>query len=273
MSILTQGIATLTDSEFEKISALIYQVAGIHMNASKKALVEGRLRKRLVSLKLKSYAEYFKIVQDETEIKERQFFIDLLTTNETWFFREEKHFDFLTKTLEQGDPQQNVAIWSAACSSGQEPYSLAMHMAELRSLQRPWTIFATDISTKILSEAKRGVYLKDKVKGLPDAYIKKYMLKGVRSQDGYISVTPEIRKKIEFRHYNLLESALPGTQFDFIFCRNVLIYFDVEHKVKVIKRLHQSLKPGGYLITGHSESLVGIYEKLHAVQPSVYQCH
>jgi len=264
-------VAALTEADFKKFTGLIYQYAGIHMNASKKALVEGRLRKRLVALKLGNYAEYYKIIKNDNLPNERQRFIDLLTTNETWFFREEKHFSFLDEKLAEMPPQQPVSIWSAACSSGQEPYSLAMQMTESRTLQRPWDILATDISTDILTTARKGIYFKEKIKGLSKQQIYKYMLKGVRTQADYLAIVPELKKKVEFRHFNLLESTLPTKKFDFIFCRNVLIYFDAEHKLKVIKRLAGCLKSGGYLMTGHAESLLGIYDELQVVKPSIYQ--
>jgi len=265
------AVAALNEAEFKKFTGLIYKYAGIHMNTSKKALVEGRLRKRLVALELDNYGDYYKIVRNDSHPNERQRFIDLLTTNETWFFREEKHFTFLKQRLNEMPPQQQLSIWSAACSSGQEPYSLAMLMEEVRTIQRPWDILATDISTDILRTARKGIYFKDKIKGLSKQHVFKYMLKGVRSQADYLAIVPELKKKIEFRHFNLLESTLPSKKFDFIFCRNVLIYFDAEHKFKVIKRLAECLKSGGYLMTGHAESLLGIYDELEVIHPSIYQ--
>jgi len=264
-------ITALNDADFKKFTGLIYNYAGIHMNASKKALVEGRLRKRLVALGLLHYADYYKIIKNDSQPNERQRFIDLLTTNETWFFREEKHFSFLNEKLADISGPQGVSIWSAACSSGQEPYSLAMLMADSQTLHRSWDILATDISTDILKTARKGVYFKEKIKGLSKQHVRQYMLKGVRTQEDYLAIVPELKKKVEFRHFNLLESALPTKKFDFIFCRNVLIYFDAEHKLKVIKRLAGCLRTGGYLMTGHAESLLGIYDELEVVQPSIYQ--
>ncbi len=266
-----QSHSPLNNAEFTKFTQLIFKYAGIHMNESKKALVEGRLRKRLVALKLSSYNDYFNIVKGDSNPVERQQFIDLLTTNETWFFREEKHFEFVTKILAKTDPQRPVSFWSSACSSGQEPYSIAMLMAEIRNLSRPWDILATDISKDILTKAKQGIYLNDRVKGLSQHRQRQFMLKGVRSRADYIAIAPELKKKIEFKPFNLMETPLPTKKFDFIFCRNVLIYFDMEHKIKVVKRLSECLKTGGYLFTGHSESLHGMIDHLKVVQPSVYQ--
>ncbi|MFK5983991.1 MAG: protein-glutamate O-methyltransferase CheR [Pseudomonadota bacterium] len=261
----------LSDHEFRKFAQLIFKLAGINMNQSKKALVEGRLRKRLVALELNNYNSYYQLINTGNNPREQQQFIDLLTTNETWFFREEKHFDFVAKVIEKSNPQQPISFWSSACSSGQEPYSIAMLLAEVRTLSRPWDILATDISTDILKKAKQGVYLKDRVKGLTIQRQKKYMLKGVRSQENYIAIVPELKEKIEFKAFNLMHSSLPTKKFDFIFCRNVLIYFDTEHKLKVVKRLASCLKTDGYLFTGHSESLHGLCDNLKVIQPSVYQ--
>ena len=262
---------TLSDKEFEKFSRLIFKYAGIHMNMTKKALVEGRLRKRLVANNLETYEDYYKIVKNENNAVEKQIFIDQLTTNETWFFREEKHFDFVQKQLSETNPSNPISLWSAACSSGQEPYSLAMLLAEERTLNRPWDILATDISTDILRKARKGVYLTHRIKGLSKYRMQQFMLKGVRSQSDYVAIAPELKKKIEFRQFNLISTALPTKKFDYIFCRNVLIYFDTVEKHQVVKRLSECLKMGGFLFTGHSESLHGVFEHLKVVQPSVYK--
>jgi chemotaxis protein methyltransferase CheR len=268
---MQQSHSALNDQEFTNFTQLIFKYAGIHMNQSKKALVEGRLRKRLVALELTSYDQYYQIVKSSNNPIERQQFIDLLTTNETWFFREEKHFEFVANIMAKSNPQRPVSFWSSACSSGQEPYSIAMLMAEIQSLSRPWDILATDISKDILTKAKQGIYLNDRVKGLSLQRQKKFMLKGVRTQSDYLAIVPELKKKIEFKPFNLMETPLPAKKFDFVFCRNVLIYFDMEHKIKVIKRLSDSLKTDGYLFTGHSESLHGLFDNLKVIQPSVYQ--
>jgi len=262
---------SLNDQEFKNFSQIIEQYAGIHMTEGKKALVEGRLRKRLVALNLQTYNEYYKIVRDDNNKVERQLFIDLLTTNETWFFREENHFNYLKKILHERNPQQVMNIWSAACSSGQEPYSIAMLMAEERELTRPWNILATDISNKILNTAKKGVYLKKNIKGLSKTRTRRFMLNGVRSMSEYLAIAPELKKRIEFQSYNLIKSPLPHVKYDVIFCRNVLIYFDKDTKRKVVERLSKALKTDDFLFTGHSESLHGVYDNLIVVNPSIYQ--
>jgi chemotaxis protein methyltransferase CheR len=262
---------SLNDKEFKNFTQLIFKYAGIHMDGRKKPLVEGRLRKRIIALNLNSYGDYYQIVKTDDDPVEKQQFIDLLTTNETWFFREEKHFDFVAKIMQERDPQKPVSFWSAACSSGQEPYSIAMLMAEVRSISRPWGILATDISRTILTKAKKGIYLKDRVKGLSQTRQRKFMLKGVRTQENYIAIVPEIKKKIDFKAFNLIDSPLPTKKMDIIFCRNVLIYFETEQKIHILKRLSSCLKSDGYLLMGHSESLHGICDDLTPVEPSIYR--
>ena len=263
----------LTDEVFDKFRALIFKKAGISMNDAKRALVAGRLRKRLVVLGLENYDDYYRYIirKDPSTAGEMQRFIDLLTTNETWFFREERHFEFLKSRLADMDRGQTLNVWSAASSSGEEPYSIAMTIAEQNGLNRPWNILGTDISSEILTKARKGIYLKSRIKGLPDVLKRRYMLKGVREYEDYLAVVPELKKKITFKPFNLISSPLPNVKFDFIFCRNVLIYFNQEHKQAVVRRLVGNLKPGGYFFPGHAESLHGFCDDLRTVEPSIYQ--
>ena len=263
----------LTDEVFNQFRTLIFKKSGIAMNDAKRALVAGRLRKRLVALNLSNYDEYYRYLKNEskTDTGETQRFIDLLTTNETWFFREERHFDFLRTKLGEMDRTKPLNIWSAACSSGEEPYSIGMTVAEKNGLNRPWNIVATDISSDILLKARKGIYLKARIKGLSNELIQRYMLKGVREYEDYLAVVPELKKKVNFKPYNLITSPLPTTKFDFIFCRNVLIYFNQEHKREVVRRLVGCLKTGGYFFPGHAESLHGFSDELRTVEPSIYQ--
>lgn len=263
----------LSDQDFEKLRQLIHRKAGISMSEAKRSLVAGRLRKRLVALNLDGYGDYIQYLKKDEQAGtgEMQQFIDLLTTNETWFFREEKHFEFLQKQLKNRPVSQTINIWSAASSSGEEGYSIAMTLAETMGLSSPWQILGTDISTEILATARKGIYMKSKIKGLSTPLKRKYMLNGVRTYEDYLAIVPELRKKMQFKHFNLLESPLPAIKFDFIFCRNVLIYFNQSDKQKVIHRLVSCLKTGGYFFPGHSESLHGLYDKLETIEPSVYQ--
>ncbi|MCW8929876.1 MAG: protein-glutamate O-methyltransferase CheR [Gammaproteobacteria bacterium] len=267
------AIFQLSDQEFNKLRQLIHKKAGISMSDAKRSLVAGRLRKRLVALDLSSYDEYITFLKKDEQAGtgEIQRFIDLLTTNETWFFREERHFEFLKNHIKALPISKEVKIWSAASSSGEEAYSIAMTLAEEMGLSSPWQIFGTDISSEILAKAKKGVYMKSKIRGLPPTLKKKYMLNGVRTYEDYLAIAPELKRKTQFKQFNLFDSPLPTVKFDFIFCRNVLIYFNQEDKQKVIHRLVSCLKTGGYFFPGHSESLHGLYDKLKTVEPSVYQ--
>ena len=263
----------LSDDEFDKLRRLIYKKAGISMSDGKRSLVAGRLRKRLVALGLNSYEAYYQYLKKEGDsgTGEMQRFIDQLTTNETWFFREEKHFEFLKKQLQHVPKASSVQIWSAASSSGEESYSIAMTLSESMGVASNWQILGTDISTEILAKARKGIYMKSKIRGLSDSLKRKYMLNGVRSYEDYVAVVPELRKKMRFQSFNLITSPLPTVKFDFIFCRNVLIYFDQATKKQVIQRLASCLKNGGYFFPGHSESLHGLYDEFKVVEPSIYQ--
>jgi chemotaxis protein methyltransferase CheR len=268
-----QTMFEISTEEFDNFRRLIHKKAGISMSDAKRSLVAGRLRKRLVALELNNYDEYYQFLKREGDsgTGEMQRFIDLLTTNETWFFREERHFEFLRKQLKTRPIAKPVHIWSAASSSGEETYSIAMTLADEMGLSSPWQVLGTDICTEILSRAKKGIYMKSKIKGLSQTNKRKYMMNGVRSYEDYLAVVPELRKKIKFQSFNLLSSPLPGIKFDVIFCRNVLIYFNQADKKKVIHRLVGCLKTGGYFFPGHSESLHGLYDELQTIEPSIYQ--
>lgn len=260
---------TLSDQEFRLFRDLMYKLAGISLSDAKKQLVAGRLARRLRQLELESYGDYFKRLQKDGG--EMQTAVDLLTTNETYFFREPKHFDFLRNHALPGlKGSGTVRVWSGACSSGEEPYTIAMVMAEVLG-GRPWEIVASDLSTRVLDKAKEGRYTMEDAEGIPRPLLAKYCLKGVGSQEGSFMMKPELRGRIKFRQVNL-NVALPDLgQFDVIFLRNVMIYFDLETKRQVIRRLLPLLRPGGYFMLSHSENLNGISDALKTVQPSIYR--
>lgn len=262
---------TITDAEFLQFQRLIYQIAGIALADSKKVLLIGRLSKRLRALGLSSFGEYYKLIASGQDMDERQRMIDLLTTNETYFFREKAHFDFLRNSvLSQHFPGEPFKVWSAACSTGEEVYTLAMVIADEWGIGGSWSILGSDISTQVLTVAQRAVYWLDRTRGLPIEYLKKYCLKGVRSQEGAFLIAPQLRRHTRFMHVNLNEPLPNIGPFDVIFLRNVMIYFDNETKRKVVARVVEKLKPGGYLIVGHSESLNGINDKVKSVKPTIY---
>lgn len=261
----------ITDREFADFRDFVYQAAGISLSPAKKALVSGRLMKRLRHYQLSSYKEYFDFIVSGREPAELQTALDLLTTNETYFFREPQHFDFLRKTILSAQPPgETFRIWSAACSSGEEPYTLAMVLADSLKIT-PWEMVASDISATVLNKAQAGHYSMERAKNIPPAYLKAYCLKGIGPQGGTFLIDPKIRSRIQFLSVNL-NAALPqvGT-FDVIFLRNVMIYFNMETKRQVVARLLSVLKPGGHFFISHSETLHGVTDALKMVQSSVYR--
>jgi chemotaxis protein methyltransferase CheR len=263
---------TITDAEFAQFQRLIYQIAGISLADSKKVLLVGRLGKRLKALGLPTFGAYFKHVASGNDPGERQTMVDLLTTNETYFFREESHFDFLRQTvIRQHPPGQSLDIWSGASSTGEEIYTLCMVLADEMGVNGQWSILGSDISTHVLGIARRGQYWLDRTRGLPQEYLRKYCLKGVRGQAGSFIIAPELRKHTRFMQVNL-NTTLPDVgKFHVIFLRNVMIYFDNDTKRKVVARMVEKLRPGGYFIVGHSESLNGINETVKSVKPTIYR--
>lgn len=262
----------LSDKEFDLFREMIFRRAGITMSPAKKALVSGRLGKRVQHGKFASFGEYHQHLHSKAGEAELRIAIDLLTTNETYFFREPKHFDFLRdRVAANWQSARPLRVWSAACSSGEEPYSIAMMLtAELG--ESKWEMLATDISTRVLERARSGHYAMERAERIPRHYLNAYCLKGVREQEGTFLIERRLRDRIRFMHLNLNE-ALPGDvgEFDVIFLRNVMIYFDMDTKRQVVKRLAQQLRPGGHLLIGHSESLNGVNDQLQMVMPSVYR--
>ena len=262
----------ISRAEFAEFQQLIYQIAGISLPDSKQVLLVGRLSKRLRALGLHSFGDYFRLVTSGSAPDELQTMVDLLTTNETYFFRESAHFEFLARqVLPHRTPGRSFDIWSAASSTGEEIYTLAMVLADELGVDAAWTVLGSDISQRVLQVAARGIYWLEKTRGLPDTYLRKYCLKGVRSQEGSFRIAPELRVHTRFITVNL-NSTLPDIgPFDVIFLRNVMIYFDNDTKRQVVERLVPHLRPGGYLIVGHSESLNGIATVLRSVKPTIYQ--
>lgn len=261
----------LLDSEFAQFQGLLHRLAGISLSPAKKALVCGRLAKRIKHHRLDSYGEYFQLLTSGREPQELQVAIDLLTTNETYFFREPKHFEFLrARILPARRPGTPFRVWSAACSSGEEPYSLAMLLADTLH-EAPWEIVASDLSTRVLERARSGLYAMERAERIPPDYLRAFCLKGVGRQEGTFMIDRRLRGRIDFRQINLNEQLPRLGEFDVIFLRNVMIYFDVDTKRKVVQRLMAALKPGGHLMIGHSESLNGVCDEPRVVVPSIYR--
>ncbi len=261
----------ITDQEFVQFQKLIYDIAGINMTAAKKPLVAGRLAKRVKHYGLASYGDYFQLLKKPGNDGEMQMAVDLLTTNETYFFREPKHFEFLrNRILPSLKGRQAVRVWSGASSSGEEPYSIAMTLDDCLG-EQPWELLASDISSRVLEKARTGHYVMNRMENIPKAYLTRYCLRGTGEHEGTFLINASLRNRIQFRQINLNETPPNLGEFDVIFLRNVLIYFDVETKKRVVKNLLQLLKPGGYFMVSHSESLNGIAEGLQAVAPSIYR--
>jgi len=263
----------ITNAEFAQFQKLIYKIAGISLADSKKVLLVGRLGKRLRALNLATYTEYFKLVSSGAQQDELQIMVDLLTTNETYFFREEAHFEFLANTILANHPANRpLDIWSAASSTGEEIYTIGFVLAEKLGLDAPWMVTGSDLSTAVLATAERGLYWVDRTRGLPQKYLRKYCMKGLRSQEGAFMIAPEIKRHTRFRQVNLNQTLAANIgMFHVIFLRNVMIYFDAETKRRVVARLIEHLHPGGYFIIGHSESLNGLTETLRPIKPTIYQ--
>jgi len=263
-------MASMTENEFKLFQKFIYDHAGIDLAPAKHVMVSSRLNKRLNYHQIESYGQYFEFVMDQGNSQEFQMMIDILTTNETYFFREPKHFDFLQNKILKDWRGDHFRLWSAASSSGEEAYSIAMSLSENLGAKK-WSILGTDLSTKVLDKARQGVYMMDRIDLLDVSLMEKYCLKGVRSQEGTFRVSEKLRQRTRFKQLNLMKPLPPKMEmFDVIFLRNVLIYFDNATKKHVVERIIKSLKPGGYFFISHSETLSRITDHLEMVQPSIY---
>jgi len=265
------GTPVLSDREFAQFSDLIYRIAGISMSPAKKPLIISRLTKRLQHHRLASYQDYFRLITSSQGQDELQVAVDALTTNETHFFREPKHFDFLRNHIIPARPAgRGMRIWSAACSSGEEPYSIAMVLDDLLGAE-PWEIVASDISSRILENARSGLFPMARLPEIPKPYLNRYCLKGIGEQEGTILIEKFLRDRVRFMPHNLMEAPPRMDPFDVIFLRNVMIYFDQDTKREVVARLMPLLRPGGYFLIGHSENLNGLTDELQTVSPATYR--
>lgn len=261
----------LTDQEFELFSRWIGNVAGISLTSAKKVLVATRLAKRLTVRHCASYGDYFRLLHTPNERAELQMAIDLLTTNETYFFREPKHFDFLRQTIVPGlMPGRTARVWSGASSTGEEIYSIAMVLADVLG-ERPWEVLGSDISSRVLETAINGLYPLERSKDIPREYLSRFCLKGIGAQEGTFLMDSVLKRRVRFQQVNLIEPLPELGDFDVIFLRNVMIYFNMETKQKVVNNLIPKLRSGGYFILSHSESLNGVNNELKLVRPSIYR--
>lgn len=260
----------MTTNEFKLFQKFIYDHAGIDLAPAKHVMVSSRLTKRLNYYQLDNFSQYFELAMSTGRAQEFQMMVDILTTNETYFFREPKHFDFLQDKILKPWRGNHFRLWSAASSSGEEAYSIAMLLAENLGAKK-WSILGTDLSTQVLEKARHGVYMMDRIDLLDKILMEKYCLKGVRSQEGTFRIVEKLRQHVRFKQLNLMK-ALPSKleTFDVIFLRNVLIYFDNDTKKHVVERLVSALKPGGHFFISHSETLSRVTDHLEMVHPSIY---
>jgi chemotaxis protein methyltransferase CheR len=264
------SIASITDQEFTQFQRFIYEAAGITLSSAKKALVGGRLAKRLHQHQVRSYGAYFRLLASGESPAEVQIAVDLLTTNETYFFREAKHFELLRRLASapctRGQP---FRAWSAASSTGEEAYSIAMVLADCRQ-GGAWDVIGSDISTRVLERARLGHYPMERTTHIPPEYLKRFCLKGVGAQQGTLLVERSLRSRVQFLPVNL-NAPLPKLgMFDVVLLRNVMIYFNEHTKRQVVGRILSLLKPGGHFLIGHSETLHGISDAVQLVAPSIY---
>ena len=268
-----------TDKDFKELADYIYENYGINLYPNKKTLVKSRLIKRLNALGMRSYKEYCNFVlRKDPEKKEAVEMINRLSTNKTEFFRENDHFEQLTQvlipTLITNDNLNEINIWSAGCSSGEEPYTIAMVLEDLRTQNNyfKFKVFASDISTQVLKKASKAIYPKNLLEQIPVHFRKKYLLKSKDPTMEVFRIGPATRNNVEFFRYNLLAAKPPFvSKMNIVFCRNTLIYFDRPTQKKVISRLLGCLDEGGYLILGHSESLINMGFNLDQVSASIYR--
>lgn len=272
----------MTPTDYQFIRDIVYRHSRINLGPDKQELVTARLGKRLRATGLPTVSSYCELLRSSAGAEELGNLIDVISTNHTYFFREDGHFTALRDLIlpdlvrrRETSGWSALRVWSAACSSGEEPYSVAIAMDEYctaHNVSWPRRLEATDISTRILARAEAGIYPAETISRIPPATVKNYFQTGYDEQAGYFRIKPAIRSQITFRRLNLLEGTPPFNEpFQIIFCRNVMIYFDRATQEELINRLKARLVPGGYLLVGHSESLTGINHGLKIVRPATYQ--
>jgi len=269
----------LSTKDFQRLRALILTEAGIQLSDDKRTMLEARVKRRLRALSMESYADYCRyLFSREGGLKEMVPLIDVVTTNKTDFFREPRHFDFMRERamaeMEERAGGRTALIWSAGCSSGEEPYTLAMVLSEYAAQRSGFRfrILATDISTQMLDKAQRAVYPDDVVEPVPAPLLRKYFLRSRDRSAGRVKVVPELRQTVEFQRLNFMDSIYTVCdRVDAIFCRNVLIYFNRATQQEILSKLCRHLLPGGYLFVGHSESLHDMILPVVPVAPALYR--
>lgn len=268
---------SLSNDDFEAIRRLVYDHTGINLSDAKKNMVYSRLAKRLRQLKLESFKDYCDLLA-RSDSDEMGDFINSVTTNLTSFFREMHHFDYLREVvlpelMEKNQAQRRIRIWSAGCSTGEEPYSLAMTVKETVPDSAGWDIkiLATDLDTNVLATGRRGVYSKERVQGLPKAVLRRWFYRGKGDQADFVKVSSELADMIHFKQLNLMGSWPMKHPVDVLFCRNVVIYFDKQTQARLFDRYADMLVPDGHLFIGHSETLFKVSDRFQLLGKTVYR--
>lgn len=265
----------ISKEEFQRFRTLIYDESGITLSDQKQSLVSSRLSKRLRELGLSTFTDYYQQLMNDASREEFTRMLDLISTNKTDFFREPKHFDFLRdQILPELVQDKRVRVWSSACSTGEEPYTIAMTLYDGVSDPSQWDfkILASDLSTRVLAKAAAGVYDKERVHDVPADAVRRHFLRGRGTSEGQLKVKPHLSGIIQFRRLNLMDEQFPiKTPLDLIFCRNVMIYFDRPTQEQLVNKFYRYLKPGGYLFIGHSESLQWVTHPFQVVAPTIYR--
>ena len=263
----------LSSQQFDKISRLVYQVSGIDLHEGKEELVKARLIKRLRHLKLFGFDRYLRYLTNDKSGAEVRAMVDVLTTNKTNFFRESEHLDYLRNEIITGLGKEQIRIWSAGCSSGEEPYSIAITLCEaIPDIGKiDIKILATDISDRMMEQARQGLYDEETLKGMSLQLKHRYFEHAEAGISHRYRVVPQLQSMVRFAKLNLMEEWPMRGLFDVIFCRNVMIYFDKPTQEKLVKRFWSQLRAGGYLMVGHSESLTFMAHDYRYIKPAVYQ--
>ncbi|MBL8074388.1 MAG: protein-glutamate O-methyltransferase [Nitrospira sp.] len=265
----------ITSDEFLRFRKLIYDESGISLGDQKQTLLASRLSKRLRDLGLTTFTEYYEQVTGDTTKEEFTRMLDLISTNKTDFFREPKHFDYLReRILPELEKEKRIRIWSSACSTGEEPYTIAMTLYEGVSDPQRWDfkILASDLSTRVLAKAASGLYEAERVRDMSPELVKRHFLRGRGESEGLLKIKPHLASMIQFRRLNLMDDRFPiKSPLDLIFCRNVMIYFDRPTQEQLVNKFYRYLKPGGHLFIGHSESLQWVEHPFKVMGPTIYR--
>jgi len=263
---------TPSEEVFVLFQQLVQNKLGIYLAKQKRLMLGHRLAKRIKHTHVKGFSDYYYYINDPENKAELELALELITTNETFFFREQQHFDYLERhILPNLNANKEFKLWSAASSTGEEAYSIAMLLS--KHYGAPWSIQASDVNKSVITHAKKGIYINERAKLLPDEYKKSFCSKGIDEYTGYLRIKPILRQRVNFFCFNLLDPMDELGKFDVIFIRNVMIYFEDDTRQKIINAISKRLNPKGYLFISHSETLHGLKHNFDLIRPAIYQLH